>query len=123
MDKQQIVSVVDDDEGIREGLSLLLETVGQPCQARWGNGRPGCHGRHRHHLRSRLPPRRRRALRRGRDPPGRLCGHVLGGEELESWGLTLLTRRHEVGGKNKLAVDRVDLGYSWRVQLEEKNTQ
>lgn len=31
MDKQQIVSVVDDDEGIREGLSLLLETVGQPC--------------------------------------------------------------------------------------------
>ena len=32
MDREQIVSVVDDDEGIREGLSLLLETVGQPCQ-------------------------------------------------------------------------------------------
>ena len=32
MDREQIVYVVDDDEGIREGLSLLLETVGQPCK-------------------------------------------------------------------------------------------
>jgi two-component system response regulator FixJ len=32
MDKEQIVSIVDDDEGIREGLSLLLETIGQPCK-------------------------------------------------------------------------------------------
>lgn len=32
IDRKQIVSVVDDDEGIREGLSLLLEMVGQPCQ-------------------------------------------------------------------------------------------
>ncbi|MCH8059540.1 MAG: response regulator transcription factor [Proteobacteria bacterium] len=29
MDKQQTVFIVDDDEGIREGLGLLLETVGQ----------------------------------------------------------------------------------------------
>ncbi len=29
MGKQQTVFIVDDDEGIREGLSLLLETVGQ----------------------------------------------------------------------------------------------
>jgi FixJ family two-component response regulator len=29
MDKQETVFVVDDDEGIREGLGLLLETVGQ----------------------------------------------------------------------------------------------
>jgi len=29
MDKQDTVFVVDDDEGIREGLGLLLETVGQ----------------------------------------------------------------------------------------------
>ena len=32
MDRAQSVYVVDDDEGIREGLSLLLETVGQPCE-------------------------------------------------------------------------------------------
>lgn len=32
MDNRQIVHVVDDDEGIREGLALLLETVSQPCQ-------------------------------------------------------------------------------------------
>jgi len=32
MDKQETVFVVDDDEGIREGLSLLLETVGQPYE-------------------------------------------------------------------------------------------
>ncbi len=32
MDKQQIVFVVDDDEGIREGLGLLLETIGQPYE-------------------------------------------------------------------------------------------
>jgi FixJ family two-component response regulator len=32
MDKQETVFVVDDDEGIREGLALLLETVGQPCE-------------------------------------------------------------------------------------------
>lgn len=30
MDKKGIVFVVDDDEGVREGLGLLLETVGQP---------------------------------------------------------------------------------------------
>ena len=29
MQQEQIVYVVDDDEGIREGLSLLLETTGQ----------------------------------------------------------------------------------------------
>lgn len=32
MDKQETVFVVDDDEGIREGLGLLLETVGQPYE-------------------------------------------------------------------------------------------
>lgn len=32
MPREQIVFVVDDDEGVREGLSLLLETVGQRCQ-------------------------------------------------------------------------------------------
>lgn len=32
MDKQETVFVVDDDEGIREGLALLLETVGQPYE-------------------------------------------------------------------------------------------
>lgn len=32
MDKKQTVFIVDDDEGIREGLSLLLETVGQSCE-------------------------------------------------------------------------------------------
>ena len=29
---EQTVFIVDDDEGIREGLSLLLETVGQRCE-------------------------------------------------------------------------------------------
>ncbi len=33
MDKQETVLVVDDDEGIREGLGLLLETVGQPYES------------------------------------------------------------------------------------------
>ena len=32
MDNQETVFVVDDDEGIREGLALLLETVGQPYE-------------------------------------------------------------------------------------------
>ena len=32
MDKQETVFIVDDDEGIREGLGLLLETVGQPYE-------------------------------------------------------------------------------------------
>ena len=32
MDKQESVFVVDDDEGIRESLGLLLETVGQPYE-------------------------------------------------------------------------------------------
>jgi FixJ family two-component response regulator len=32
MDKEQIVYIVDDDEGIRDGLSALLATVGQPCR-------------------------------------------------------------------------------------------
>ncbi len=32
MDKKGTVFIVDDDEGVREGLSLLLETVGQPCE-------------------------------------------------------------------------------------------
>ncbi|MBT1450045.1 response regulator transcription factor [Glaciecola sp. XM2] len=32
MQREQIVYIVDDDEGIREGLSLLLETVGLPAQ-------------------------------------------------------------------------------------------
>jgi FixJ family two-component response regulator len=32
MDNKQTVFVVDDDEGIREGLALLLETVGQPYE-------------------------------------------------------------------------------------------
>ncbi len=32
MDNQETVFVVDDDEGIREGLGLLLETVGQPYE-------------------------------------------------------------------------------------------
>lgn len=31
-ESDQIVYVVDDDEGIREGLSLLLESVGQKCE-------------------------------------------------------------------------------------------
>ena len=32
MDNNQTVFIVDDDEGVREGLSLLLATVGQPCE-------------------------------------------------------------------------------------------
>jgi len=32
MDKQDTVFIVDDDEGIREGLGMLLETVGQPYE-------------------------------------------------------------------------------------------
>lgn len=32
MKKKPTVFIVDDDEGIREGLSLLLETVGQACE-------------------------------------------------------------------------------------------
>lgn len=32
MDNQDTVFVVDDDEGIREGLGLLLDTVGQPYE-------------------------------------------------------------------------------------------
>lgn len=32
MKKMPTVFIVDDDEGIREGLSLLLETVGQACE-------------------------------------------------------------------------------------------
>ena len=32
MNKQQIVYVVDDDEGIREGLGMLMDTINLPCQ-------------------------------------------------------------------------------------------
>ena len=32
MEKKGTVFIVDDDEGVREGLSLLLEAVGQPCE-------------------------------------------------------------------------------------------
>lgn len=32
MDDKQTVFVVDDDEGVRDGLSLLLDTVGQSCE-------------------------------------------------------------------------------------------
>ena len=32
MDRGQTVFIVDDDDGIRDGLSMLLSTVGQPCQ-------------------------------------------------------------------------------------------
>jgi two-component system response regulator FixJ len=32
MNDDQTVFVVDDDEGVRDGLSLLLDTVGQPCE-------------------------------------------------------------------------------------------
>jgi len=32
MTKKGTVFIVDDDEGVREGLSLLLEAVGQPCE-------------------------------------------------------------------------------------------
>lgn len=31
MNDKQTVFIVDDDEGVRDGLSLLLDTVGQPC--------------------------------------------------------------------------------------------
>lgn len=33
MDREQTVFIVDDDEGIREGLGMLLETVGQPYES------------------------------------------------------------------------------------------
>ncbi len=32
MNNSQTVFIVDDDEGVRDGLSLLLATVGQPCE-------------------------------------------------------------------------------------------
>lgn len=32
MSNDQMVFVVDDDEGVREGLSLLLSTIGLPCE-------------------------------------------------------------------------------------------
>ena len=32
MNTKQTVFIVDDDEGVRDGLSLLLATVGQPCE-------------------------------------------------------------------------------------------
>jgi two-component system response regulator FixJ len=32
MSNDQTVFIVDDDEGVRDGLSLLLATVGQPCE-------------------------------------------------------------------------------------------
>ncbi len=32
MDNNQTVFIVDDDEGVRDGLSLLLSTVGQSCE-------------------------------------------------------------------------------------------
>lgn len=32
MDDKQTVFIVDDDEGVRDGLSLLLATVGQSCE-------------------------------------------------------------------------------------------
>lgn len=32
MDREQTVFIVDDDEGIRDGLSTLLATIGQPCR-------------------------------------------------------------------------------------------
>jgi FixJ family two-component response regulator len=32
MDNNQTVFIVDDDEGVRDGLSLLLATVGQTCE-------------------------------------------------------------------------------------------
>ena len=32
MDDTQKVFIVDDDEGVRDGLSLLLDTVDQPCE-------------------------------------------------------------------------------------------
>ena len=51
MSNEQTVFVVDDDEGVRDGLSLLLATVGQPCELyesaqefldNYENGRGGC---------------------------------------------------------------------------------
>lgn len=33
MDREQLVFIVDDDEGIRDGLGMLLSTVGQPYEA------------------------------------------------------------------------------------------
>lgn len=33
MNRPQTVFIVDDDEGVRDGLGLLLETVGQSCQS------------------------------------------------------------------------------------------
>jgi len=32
MANKQTVFIVDDDDGVRDGLSLLLDTVGQPCE-------------------------------------------------------------------------------------------
>lgn len=32
MDREQTVFIVDDDEGVRDGLSMLLSTVGQKCR-------------------------------------------------------------------------------------------
>ena len=32
MHRQDTVFIVDDDEGVREGLGLLLETIGQPYE-------------------------------------------------------------------------------------------
>ena len=32
IEEKGTVFIIDDDEGVREGLSLLLETVGQPCE-------------------------------------------------------------------------------------------
>jgi two-component system, LuxR family, response regulator FixJ len=32
MQKQETVFIVDDDEGVREGLGMLLETIGQPYE-------------------------------------------------------------------------------------------
>ena len=51
MSSDQTVFVVDDDEGVREGLSLLLSTIGQPCELyesalefldKYENSKDGC---------------------------------------------------------------------------------
>ena len=51
MSSDQTVFVVDDDEGVREGLSLLLSTIGQDCGLyesaiefldKYENGKDGC---------------------------------------------------------------------------------
>ena len=51
MSSEQTVFVVDDDEGVREGLSLLLSTIGQPCELyesalefldKYDNSKDGC---------------------------------------------------------------------------------